>query len=99
MLLLSRFWHSLRVLEGVAQWIKCQPVDPQGHHFGSWSEHIPGLWARSPVGSVERQPVNVSLTYRCFSPSLSSSFPLSKNRYNLFLKKVSTEDKGYYCIA
>ena len=42
-----------------------------GHRFNSWSAHMPGLQANSPVEGV-RQATNW-----CFSPSLSPSLPLS----------------------
>ena len=37
-------------LAGVAQWIECWPVN---HRFDSWSGHMPGLWAGSPVGGAQ----------------------------------------------
>ena len=59
----------------------CSSVDwawacePKGHQFDSQSGHMSGLQARSPVGSIQE-----STTHWCFSPSLSSSLPLSKNK-------------------
>ena len=50
-------------LAGVAQWIECQPVNRGDRWFGSQSEHMPGLRAKSPVGVCEGQPVHVSLTH------------------------------------
>ena len=47
----------------------CEPKD---HRFDSQSGHMPGLWARSPVGGVQE-----ATTYWYFSPSLSPSLPLS----------------------
>ena len=33
--------------------VDCMPTcEPNGHQFDSQSEHIPGLWARSPVGGM-----------------------------------------------
>ena len=43
----------------------------KGHLFDSQAGHVPGMQARSPVGGVQEA------TNRCFSPSLSPSFPLS----------------------
>ena len=40
------------------------------------SGHIPGLQARSPVGSLW-EATNQCITHWCFSPSLSSSLPFS----------------------
>ena len=37
-------------LTGVAQWVGHCPLNQKG--AGSWSGHVPGLWARSPVGGV-----------------------------------------------
>ena len=49
--------------------------------FISQSGHIPGLWVGFPAGGTyERQLVDVSLSHRCFPPSLSLSIPSSKNR-------------------
>ena len=44
--------------------------------FNSQSRHTPGLNARSPVGGARE-----ATTHWCFSPSLSPSLPLSKNKY------------------
>ena len=46
----------------------------KGHRFDSQSGHMPGLWARSPVGDARE-----STTHWCFCPSPSPSFSLSKN--------------------
>ena len=48
--------------------------EQKGCWYNSQSGHMPGFWARSPVGGHERQPhINVSLP-------LSLSLPLSKNK-------------------
>ena len=39
-----------RALAGVAQWIECGGPVNQSRRFNFWSGHMPGLWARSPVG-------------------------------------------------
>ena len=56
----------------------------KGHRFDSL-----GLQAGLPVGGPrgKRQPIDVSLTHRCFSPSLSPSLPPSKNKLIKSLKK------------
>ena len=54
----------------------------------------PGFWAR--WGACERQPIDISLTCQCFSPSLFPSLPLSQklNKYNLKKKKVKASTVG-----
>ena len=71
-------------LAGVAQWIELSACELKGCRFDSQSEHMPGLWARFPVGP-ERQPINVSLAHGCFFP-LSSSHSLSQK--NKIFKKI-----------
>ena len=60
---------------GVAQWIECQPVN-QMVASSIPSQGI-GLGCRPgpQLGARERQPIDVFLTYRCFSPSLSPASP------------------------
>ena len=59
----------------------CSSVDwaldyePKGCQFSSQSGHMPGLQARSPVGGTQE-----ATTHWCFSPLLSPSLPLSKNK-------------------
>ena len=48
---------------------------PQGRRLDSQSAHMPGLQARSPVWGMWE-----ATTHWCFSPSLSPSLPLSKNK-------------------
>ena len=43
--------ESHPALAGVAQWIECWPAN-QRVQLDSQSGHMPGLWARSPVGGV-----------------------------------------------
>ena len=50
----------------------------KGHQLDSRSGCMTGLWTQSLVGACERQPVDVSLTHQCFTPSLSPSPLLSK---------------------
>ena len=52
-----------------------------GHLFDPLSGHMPGLWAGPQLGACKRQLMDISLAqHQCFSSSLSSSFPLSKNK-------------------
>ena len=44
---------------------------PKGHQFNSWSEHMPGLKARSPIGAM------LEATNQYFFSSPSPSCPLS----------------------
>ena len=52
-----------------------------GQSASLWTERspvrFPVRWARPQLGTCETQPIDVSLAHRCFSPSLSPSFPLS----------------------
>ena len=62
--------------------------DSKGHWFDSQSGHMPGLWARSPAGSWERQP-----HIEGFSPSLPLSLKINKifkKRKKLEMYKVCT---------
>ena len=62
---------------------------PKGHWYDSRSGHMPGLWARSPVGGIwERQLIDVSLEHCFFSPTLSPSLPLSLKINKIFQKTV-----------
>ena len=65
----------------VAQWVGCHPATQRGHHFKSLSGHVPGLWAKSPVGGT-REEINecFSLTSIFLSLSFSVPPPLSKNK-------------------
>ena len=61
----------------VAWWIELRPANQRV------ASSIPGqgtclVCGQGPqLGVCERQPVDVSLTYECFSSSLSPSLPLS----------------------
>ncbi|KAF6094833.1 hypothetical protein HJG60_011922 [Phyllostomus discolor] len=62
---------------------RCSPVGwassckPKSHRFDSWSEHKPGLQARSLVGGVpEATEIDISVAHPCLSPSFSLSSPL-----------------------
>ena len=67
-------------LAGVALWIEHQPA--QQKVAGSIPGQGTGLGCRQgpQLGECERQPVSVSLTHPCFSPSLSPFLPPSKNK-------------------
>ena len=71
---------------------------------------LKGCWFESPqgtclgymtgpqLGACKRQPIDVSLTQQCFTPSLSPSLPLSLkiNKYNVFKKSDSKlRSRGY----
>ena len=43
---------KIQALAGVAQRIEHGSAEPKGHQFDSQLGHMPGLWARSPVGGV-----------------------------------------------
>ena len=58
-------------LAGVAPWIECQPANQRITDSISNLGHIPGFWARSPVGVVWE-----AHTHWCYSPSLFPSLPL-----------------------
>ena len=49
--------------------------EPKGHRFDSWSGHMPGLQAKSMVGSVQ-EAINQSMLLSHIPVSL----PLSKNK-------------------
>ena len=78
----SKMWKQMKcalirilALAGVAQWIERRPAKLKGRKFSSQSGHMPGLRARSPVGGAGE-----ATTQWCFSPSLSPSRPLSRNK-------------------
>ena len=60
------YWPWLVWLSGWAM-----TCEPKGRWFNSQSEHMPGLWARSPVWGVRG-----TTTDQCFSPSSSLPSPL-----------------------
>ena len=65
-------------LAGVTQWIECRPANHRvAGLIPSQSTCLgcrPGPW----LGVCERQPVDVSLTHQCFSPSLPISLKINK---------------------
>ena len=58
---------------GSVDWVLA--CEAKGHWFNSQPGHMPGLQSKSPLGGAW-----VATTHWCFSPSLSPSLPLSKNR-------------------
>ena len=84
-------WISLKIsLDGVAQWIECQPANQKVRHMIPGQGICLGCSPGPGLGVFERQPIHVSLTYLCFSPFLSPSFPLSLkvNKLNIFFNRV-----------
>lgn len=61
------------VVGGVAQWVKRWPADRKvTSSFPGWGTGLGG--GPGPrQGAGERQLIDVSLTFQCFSPSLSKS--------------------------
>ena len=55
---------------GSVKWVPA--CKPKGQWFNSQSEHMSGLWARSPVAGTWE-----ATTHWCFPPSLSPSLPFS----------------------
>ena len=62
-------------LAGVAQWIECGPANQRVACSIPSLGPMPGLQAMFPVGGAWE-----ATTGKCFSPSLSPSLPLSKNK-------------------
>ena len=73
----SEIRTAIAALAGVAQWIKCQPVDQKVADLIPGPSTCLGCGPGPWLGACERQPIDVSPTHQCFSPSLSPSFPLS----------------------
>ena len=65
----------LLAMAGVAQWIEHQPVNQRVTSSIPNLGHMPGLWAMSPVGSVQE-----ATTHWCFCPSLFPFLTLSQNK-------------------
>ena len=58
---------------------------PKGCGFDSRSGHTPGLQIQFQLGAYEKQLISVSLSHRCFCPSLSPSLPLSLKSITMYL--------------
>ena len=65
----------------------------KGRWFDYQTGHMPGLWARSPVGGMGE-----ATTHWCFCPSLSPSLPLSLKINNKISKKKSGHGKPTWTI-
>ena len=74
-----------QALAGVAQFVGTSSHKPKGHRFNSQSWHTPRLWVSPQSGPCGMQSVDVSLSHRYFSPSLSLTFPLSLISISMFL--------------
>ena len=64
-------------LADVSQWIEHQPANWKVAGLIPSQGTCLGFRPGPQLGMCERQTMGVSLTYRCFFPSLSSSLPLS----------------------
>ena len=73
----------------MAQWIECLPANHRVTGLIPSLGHMPGLRARFPVGGVQE-----ATAHWCFSPSLSPSLPLSKNKYKIFKNKTKNLTLG-----
>ena len=65
------------VLAGVAQWTLCWPTDQKVAGSIPGQGTCLGGGPGPQLGTCKRQPIDVSLTHRCFSPSLSPSLIFS----------------------
>ena len=74
------YYILISTLAGVAQWIECQPVNQKVTGLIPSQGTCLGFRPGPHLGAHERQPIDVSLTHLCFSPSLSPSLPFSLNR-------------------
>ena len=74
-------------LAGVAQWIEHQPVNLKVAGSFPGRGTCPGCWPGPQLGACERQPIDISFTHQCFSPSLAFSLKINK----AFLKKKKKE--------
>ena len=87
------FCHKKEILPWLVYSVDwAQACELKGCQFNSWSGHMPGFWARSPVGGVwEAADQCFSHTLMFLSLSFSLPSPLSKKiNKTLFLKKGST---------
>ena len=63
--------------------------EQKGHQFSSQWGHMPSVRVQSSVqGACERQPIHVSLSHWCFSPSLSPSLVLSLKINKILKNKI-----------
>ena len=86
---LSNFEICNTTLAGVAEWIERLPVNWKVTGLIPGQGTCPGCRPGPQMGVCKRQPIHVSLTHPCFSPSLSPSLPLSlKTNKNKMLFKM-----------
>ena len=64
-------------LTGVTQWNERWPVNPRVVSLIPCQGTCLGFWPGPQLGARKREPMDASLTHRCFSPSLSASLSLS----------------------
>ena len=73
-------FNKILALAGVAWWIEYQPVNRKVAGSIPSQGTCLGHGPRPQLGACERQPTYASLAHQCFSPSLSTFFPLSKSK-------------------
>ena len=72
----SKIRHTCPGWWGSVDWAPA--CELKGCWFDPWSEHTPGCGPGPQVGACKRQPMDVSLSHRCFSPFLPPFFSKSK---------------------
>ena len=84
----QRYSIKKPALSGVAQWITEHQPGNQKVTSSIPAQGTCLSFRRGPqLGACERQPIDVSLTRRRFSPFFSLPSPLSKNKENKILKR------------
>ena len=79
---------KFNALADVAQYIECWFANQKVIGSVSGQGTCLGFGPGPQMGACERQPINVSLAHRCFSPTFSPSFSLSlKNKTKNFKEK------------
>ena len=68
----------LTALTSVAQMVGCCPAKLKVAGLIPSQDTCLGCGPDLQLGEHERQPINVSLAHRCFSPFISPSLPLSQ---------------------
>ena len=79
---------------GSVDWVPA--FKPKGRRFYSQAEHMPGLWARSPVRGHVRG--NHTLMFLSLSFSLPSS-PSKNKEIKSFLKNGKLDSGWWWCIS
>ena len=81
----------LSALADVAQWIECRLVNQRVLGLIPSLGHMPGLWAKYPVGGSERQPhIDVSLPLFLLPfPSLKINKSIPKKKRNFLIFSVT----------